>query len=295
MLDTTNRSETQAKIKLNKSAIIQAYNNGKSCREIEAIFGINRETIRMMLYRNGIQTRSFHASSKYSINSNYFNNIDEPEKAYWLGWLLSDGNVLEKNNRIALSLQIGDIEILHKFKASLQAENPVTIRSPNAASFINGRLIKTGPMCHFSFGNEQIKKDLARYGMLPRKSLTLKFPKIDEQLIPAFLRGFIEGDGYLSISTWKHGPIRFSLGLVSTKEFIDDAATHFSRLGLDLSIYQDKYFSNRNLNVWRASSSKNMDIVKCLDIIYKNHLGFFLSRKYNKYLAMKKAIIDNPS
>ena len=33
---------------------------------------------------------------KYNVNDNYFNKIDNEEKAYWLGFLLADGCIHER-------------------------------------------------------------------------------------------------------------------------------------------------------------------------------------------------------
>ena len=39
------------------------------------------------------------ANKKYTVNENYFENIDNEEKAYWLGFLYADGYVRMKDGR----------------------------------------------------------------------------------------------------------------------------------------------------------------------------------------------------
>ena len=56
---------------------------------------------------------------KYSVNDNYFENIDSEDKAYFLGFMMADGNLskgqhTEEYIRVNLHLQVSDIEILEK-------------------------------------------------------------------------------------------------------------------------------------------------------------------------------------
>ena len=61
------------------------------------------------------------------IKSDYFSTIDCPEKAYWLGFLFTDGCVdcYKGTGRIRLQLQEADLEILEKFKEDLQIDSKI--------------------------------------------------------------------------------------------------------------------------------------------------------------------------
>ena len=53
----------------------------------------------------------------YKYNENFFEKIDSPRKAYWLGFLYADGCIASgKRSDIELSLQLSDKEHLQKFK-----------------------------------------------------------------------------------------------------------------------------------------------------------------------------------
>ncbi len=50
----------------------------------------------------------------------YFEEINTPDKAYFLGFLKADGYIDKNRNRVALRLQEKDVEILRKFCDVLQ-------------------------------------------------------------------------------------------------------------------------------------------------------------------------------
>ena len=51
------------------------------------------------------------------MNHNYFETIDTPEKAYFLGFLYADGSISNtvKNKRVKINLAKKDIELLYFF------------------------------------------------------------------------------------------------------------------------------------------------------------------------------------
>ena len=68
------------------------------------------------LNRKNMDSRS---RRKYNFNYNYFENIDTPNKAYYLGWALTDGNV--SNTQYRIRLQKEDIDILEKFSKDINS------------------------------------------------------------------------------------------------------------------------------------------------------------------------------
>ena len=78
-------------------------------------FNIDRHILSNYFKSKGIK---INPNGKQNINSNIFNTIDTEEKAYWLGFLYADGNVLD-NNTISLELSTVDKEHLIKFNSFL--------------------------------------------------------------------------------------------------------------------------------------------------------------------------------
>lgn len=122
----------------------------------------------------------------YTINENIFENIDTEEKAYWLGFLLADGSIhyRPRQKTIKLSLQAGDKDHLVKFRKFLGSTHP--IKEYNYETF---------SCCELSFSNDKMANDLAKYGIVPKKSLTVSLPIIGKNLEKHILRGIWDGDG----------------------------------------------------------------------------------------------------
>ena len=59
---------------------------------------------------------------RYKYNRDFFEVIDTPEKAYWLGFLYADGSVSSKRNDVEISLKGFDIEHLYKFKKFVKSK-----------------------------------------------------------------------------------------------------------------------------------------------------------------------------
>jgi hypothetical protein len=124
---------------------------------------------------------------KHILNDKYFENIDCPEKAYWLGFLYADGYV-SLTNPWTVICQIKDIDHLLKLKENLQYSGDLKIqKSTGYNENLNGRLtICRKKMC----------EDLAEKGCgsSNKKTIVTNFEK-------AYWRGIFDGDGCISIST----------------------------------------------------------------------------------------------
>ena len=79
---------------------------------------------------------------KYYFNKNYFDIIDNSEKAYWLGFIWADGYVCKrkrKDNHIEydfkLSLSKIDSDHLEKFKKCLNSNHNILFYKLNTSSF----------------------------------------------------------------------------------------------------------------------------------------------------------------
>lgn len=65
-----------------KELLISEYENHKSMNQIAQMFGVYKGTVGVWLDELGIERRT----RKWPLNEHYFDVIDEPEKAYWLGF-----------------------------------------------------------------------------------------------------------------------------------------------------------------------------------------------------------------
>lgn len=158
--------------------------------ELRKAFKISDRAFKTVLKEYKIQSKR---KNRYTLNENYFDEIDTERKAYILGLIYADGFVGdEKYNNIVIS--INDKELLEDIKKEIDFTGE--IRKTKKGGFKNS---KEGYSLNFS--SLKIASSLRDKGLYPNKSLTLdKMPELKEDLKRHFLRGYFDGDGSISIS-----------------------------------------------------------------------------------------------
>ena len=169
----------------------QLYQQGKTSTEIGEIYGTTGSTIRRLFHQNKYECRnSSDAHRKYYLNEYFFDDIDSPEKAYILGLLYADGCNNDKRNTIQIQLQEKDKELLEDIKIIIGTDIPLCVTH---STYPGGQ-----DMYRLSMVSKHMCQVLSEIGVTPRKSLTITFPNIDNDLIRHFIRGYFDGDGYIS-------------------------------------------------------------------------------------------------
>jgi hypothetical protein len=197
------------------SAVIKR-NGGKLGRKPVHLAEGLREQI-PLLYQQGLDAPeigrqlSCHPSSVYNVlkelgidrrqripcgNPGYFDRIDTPDKAYWLGFIGADGCVTgftSGNPRLAIKLARKDrshLVLLHK---ALGANRP--IRDHDEMS-----LGKFRPCSTLTVYSPPLAEALVGHGITPRKSATLQPWEGPSHLMPHYWRGLVDGDGSITVN-----------------------------------------------------------------------------------------------
>ena len=124
---------------------------------------------------------------KNSFNKNFFENINSSDKAYFLGFILGDGSIHEKQNSLHICLHKKDIDILKKFKRTIRSKVPI---SPHLKNSIQ-----------FSITNKKMISDLKRKNIIKNKSKkNISLPNIKEEYTNDLIRGIFDADGSISRS-----------------------------------------------------------------------------------------------
>ena len=164
-------------------------------------------------------------------------NIVGPNLWYLVGLITSDG-CLSKDGR-QVDITASDYYYLSTLKETLGLSNRVTNKHG-----LNGRLSH-----HIQFANREFYDFLISIGLTPRKSLTLKSLKIDENYFHDFLRGLIDGDG--CIRRWFH-PTNYnqqwSLRIYSgSQKFLEWTKNVVEKLyGAQGRLHQEKKYPTKN-------------------------------------------------
>lgn len=177
--------------------IIDLYLNDKlSQKEIANKFNCCSETIHKILIRNNIETKIQPRKNKHT-NENYFEKIDTEQKAYFLGFLFADGNV--HKNQLSLEIHVKDRELLEIFKQELNLDSKISYRKRTNTE-----------VCRICITSKKICNDLEQYGIIPNKTyLTKHLPIVPKQFLPHFLRGLLDGDGWITIDNYGYYHIGF--------------------------------------------------------------------------------------
>lgn len=189
-------------------------------------------------------------------DNSVFDEINE-HSAYWIGFLMADGSIIDSNNSLCLRLGISNRDLSHllKFKLFLKSKNKITYY---------------GNACYLAIRNSHLCKKLINYGVTPRKSHTAKVCS-ELEMNRHFWRGVIDGDGCLSIN--KKG--RMSLELVGSNKLL----TQFRSFCKFITPFDHKIMKHES--VYRTSFS---NIQSCIisNFLYENS-SIYLTRKYIKY------------
>ena len=239
------------------------------CSRIGNYFNVNGEVIRTSLIRNKVSLRSKTISNrKYSLNENYFQYIDTEDKAYWLGFILADGNIYE--NKLSIGLSIKDKNHLVKFKQSINSGHKIgthTITRDNGKIQIFSTL---------SFRSDKLRDDLFRLGITPQKSLTVTPPNISINLQHHFWRGCIDGDGTIFTGGLGNGPYVCVRGSFNT-------CVCFSEwLKQNLGFIKNPY---KIPSLYKITITGRLQVIKLLNLLYED-ATIFLDRKKDKAVKL---------
>ena len=266
-----------------KEKIVELYLEGKSLREIGALFGgLNKNTIKKILNDNGIKLRTLSQSRIQDNRNEYiFSTIDTEEKAYWLGFLAADGCI--SGNYIIISLQAKDKNHLEKFKAFLNVE------SASISTYLKKDTKGIArEYCRFSIGCKQMAEDLKKVGCVENKSLILMPPEnfIPEEFYLDWIRGYFDGDGGLNYSKKDN---RWQSYMNSTKEVLSWIV---KILNLNTKPFNQQHYGKLD-NVWRIHFNGRYNVYNALNKIYRNNNAtVYLDRKYEKYIQLRSSIIN---
>lgn len=230
--------------------------------EIAARIGCSRRLIDKWRTGYGLtRSRLYRRPSwAYDLDHDFFKTVDTEEKAYILGLLATDGCVYSKTSRVCLSLQARDEDILADIKRCMNLQSPILDRP-------KGSFPGSGPMKYISFSSRQIVADLAKLGVIPRKSKLLTYSSIPHHLERHYLRGLLDGDG--SIHRRK---MFYFLGTEALIDGVIDAVNRHT--GISLS-------KRRAGKLWRASGYGGSKAVMAW--IYEGST-IFLRRKRHIYV-----------
>ena len=247
----------------------------KSGKEV----GVSSYIVRRLLLERGIHIRSFSEAASnsniarrmYEVDDSYFSQ-ENPKMAYLLGFLAADGTVSKDSNRIKIGLSSVDKDFLEQIRCEIKAEHPIfTYQTSNGYE-----------VSELVFSSKQIKEDLAKYNIIPKKTYSFTFPiQLQKKYWIDFIRGYFDGDG--SVSTAGPNAIRFQICAHKPEVLKTIVDFFFEEYNIPkVAIQRQKKDSGNYLYYFQYSTSATRQI---FEILYP--LGcLYLPRKYEKFKSI---------
>ncbi len=249
---------------------------GKSMNELGLQYNLHGTTILYHLRKNKAKIRHL---IPHTLNHDYFTQIDTEAKAYFLGFLYADGCIMTHQPMLYMSigLQAQDAYILHKFKEEIEYTGPITTYTYK----------RPGSVCqdthYLRVGSDKLCQDLIKLGCIPRKSLTLEWPKegvIPDHLFHHFLRGFYDGDGWISVASCDKstGRSQLTVGVCGPLAFLSKIKEYWTKHagGSDNKIHGHS-------KIYKLTYTGNLIGHRICDHLYQD-ATIYLARKYDKYM-----------
>lgn len=234
-----------------------------------------------------------------TVKADFFDIIDTSEKAYLLGFFIADGCInkttAKSKGRFSINQSEDDQEIVEAYKKYLQVPSKIQIvdnQSGVKHRKLQWRLRWTSVHMMETLGN--------RYNIHPGKTTDTKFEfpidLIPENLQGHFVRGFIDGDGYMG----NNGCVgNFSISIVGTSEnFVTMIGDLVSKAtGMVYDIYRTKGKTTEYLSLrWSSGGTNKLaKVTKLRDYLYKD-ATLFLTRKKEKideYIKHRANVLNN--
>lgn len=205
---------------------------------------------------------------KFTCIDDFF-SYDTPGSFYWAGFLAADGCMRDYKNdgkQIALELSNKDISHLEKFKKCIGFNGNIMCRKTRNSSILK-------------VSSSKMFDDLARFNVVPKKSLIYTFPIwiINHPLANHFMRGYFDGDGCFCLQNRTTQTKELKLSVAGTKLFLE---VFEDILCKNCGIKKTKLEVNGNIHVLHKGGTKQA--IKIRDFLYGNSIpDNRLDRKYD--------------
>lgn len=217
--------------------VVHLFLSGLSQKDVSLKLSIPLKRVSRYLDKHSIERRTSAETYRMNTDTNIhaFSELNE-ECVYWLGWIITDGCLTEKNS-ISLSLKGEDIDIVKRFAEYVKPSLKVSVRE-----YFHKQANKVVSTAAASVMSPEIANNLRKHNIEPRKSCKEKLPNFDcvnHDLAPVFWRAVLEGDGYVG-KDLKNSRI----GLVGSEELLKGFITFCEEtcsVRLGKKLYSRKY------------------------------------------------------
>lgn len=273
---------------VSKEILEEAYNRLGTLKAVGCELHIDPESVSHYMTKFGL---IYNKQVRYNCDHDFFSK-DNELTFYIAGFIAADGGLKDRKNtsgNIRYELGIGlskkDKLFLEQIRYILKAETPIrdflvknSKRNPKWNDTWKSEIIIT---------SEKIWKDLARFNIVPRKSLTYTFPEWIKKhpLKHHFIRGYNDGDGSFYIP-------KLTTGKITKQIYFSMRGTPNFLIDVRFILEQECNLDEREKPI-RISSGHgvleyggNGILSKITDYLYKD-ATIYLPRKYDIAIKAK--------
>lgn len=149
---------------IKEQKIINLFLEGASPTEIAKLFNTYNTTIRRILLRNKFKLKT-PSEAQTTVKNNPFEDLNSREVQYWLGMLISDGNLsdpIKSNSKYTIDLSLSEKDKNHLQKYIKFLNYDINLHSTKNKKYSTN-------MYSVRFGNKSIHSFLCSLGITPKK------------------------------------------------------------------------------------------------------------------------------
>lgn len=255
--------------------IIKDYQSGLTQLETGKENGICRDAVGKILKRFKVEIREYtgerDSNKKWFWNTDFFNGRT-PTVAYWAGFMMADGSLISTSKRsytLVFLLQSLDKEHVKKFclDVNLPFEAIYHVKDDEKEYY------------RIHLNSEKLCNQLLPWGIVVKKTYNFVEPKISDDLLPHYLRGWADGDGQIYASG---SGARFTVS--GNNEALKWYANALKKLGYNGGIQFQR--RNENYSVLYIGGAKQVQNI--ISLLLVNDTELKLVRKWETNYETKQ-------
>lgn len=234
---------------------------------------------------------------KRNIVNTYFDTIDNPNKAYWLGFLWCDGYIRYRQRGngneygMKLDLMKSDSELLYQLKEDIGIHTPIKFYGKYVSAFGGDGISR----CSY-YNKYLITILMNKYGIIPyRTDVSLLLNHLPKEYERDFIRGCLDADGSFSIyHTMDKGCniTKMTVAFGGTETLLKFIWKHLKENNLVVNEEMPKIncrHEGRDGTYRTLRLCGKLQGYSILHYLYEN-ADRYLPRKYDKYIAIKEEV-----
>lgn len=219
------------------------------------------------------------ANKNRVFRSDYFSDIRNTNRAYWLGFIYADGWIVHSREtssyEFGMQLRRGDRYVLEALNVELGGVHKIFDEEFHGAVHKNS-VVSHSESSVLRVYSKELVEDLMQLGIDVRKTESDTFPTVPDECFVDFLRGYFDGDGSLSIDS-RGRNLRWDITGTNYGCFAAIQKTLSENHNISTSIYK------HGERTWKLVCFRKDDVRNLLNLLYSDTSAMRLERKYKIY------------